>query len=93
MQFEALVQNKFSTTIKTFQSDGGTEFLNHRLRSYFASKGIHHQLSCPYTPEQNGRAERKHRHITEMGLAMLFHSQLPLSRWDNVFAAAVYTIN
>ncbi|KAL6326201.1 hypothetical protein AAG906_001596 [Vitis piasezkii] len=31
-------------------------------------------MSCPYTPSQNGRAERKHRHVTETGLALLFHS-------------------
>ncbi|GKV50011.1 hypothetical protein SLEP1_g56730 [Rubroshorea leprosula] len=40
-----------------------TVFLNH-----LAECGIQQQVSCPGTPEQNGVAERKHRHITETDL-------------------------
>ncbi|GJS15700.1 retrovirus-related pol polyprotein from transposon RE1 [Tanacetum coccineum] len=34
-------------------------------------------MSCPYTPQQIGRAERKPRHLTETGLAMLFGANVP----------------
>ncbi|KAE8701309.1 hypothetical protein F3Y22_tig00110548pilonHSYRG00747 [Hibiscus syriacus] len=30
------------------------------------------RIACPYTPNQNGIAERKHRHITETGLTLMF---------------------
>lgn len=50
-------------------------------------------LSCPYTPEQNGTAERKHRHIVEHALAMLSYSQVPLIHWDDAFSTSVYLIN
>lgn len=50
-------------------------------------------MSCPYIPAQNGRAERKHRHITEMGLALLFHCYAPMHLWVEAFCTAVYTIN
>jgi len=53
----------------------------------------HHRFSCPYTPSQNGGAERKHRHITETGLTMLFHSTVPLHFWVEAFSTAVFTIN
>ena len=40
-----------------------TTFLQHH--------GIVRQISCPYTAQQNGKVERKHRHIVEMGLCLL----------------------
>ncbi|KAJ0580159.1 putative RNA-directed DNA polymerase [Helianthus annuus] len=91
--FIPFVQNQFSTKIKTFQSDGGTEFTNNRVRLLFEQNGIMHRLSCPYTPQQNGRVERKHRHIVETGLAMLFHAQVPPKYWVDAFSSAVFIIN
>ncbi|XP_071704621.1 uncharacterized protein [Rutidosis leptorrhynchoides] len=32
----------------------------------FRTKGIVHQTSCAYTPQQNGIAERKHRHLLKV---------------------------
>jgi hypothetical protein len=88
-----LVENQFSTKIKIFQSDGGGEFIGKNLQTHFTKCGIHHQFSCPYTPSQNGRAERKHRHLTETGLIMMFHSAVPLHFWVEAFNTAVFTIN
>lgn len=93
VQFHAFVCNQFSCTIKSFQSDGGTEFTNARVKEFFARHGIHHRISCPYTPEQNGRAERKHRHITETGLSMMFHAHIPGTFWLDAFSTAAYIIN
>ncbi|KAJ9546703.1 hypothetical protein OSB04_019246 [Centaurea solstitialis] len=62
--------NQFSCKVKVFQTDGGTEFLNHNVKTLLTKHDIFHQISCPYTPQQNGRVERKHRHIVETGLAM-----------------------
>ncbi|KAE8706941.1 Protein NEN3 [Hibiscus syriacus] len=45
------------------------------------------------TSEQNGKAERKHRHVVEMGLAMLSHASLPLKFWSHAFISIVYLIS
>ena len=58
--FLNMVQTQFSRKIKIFQSDGGTEFFNHHVKSIFEANGTLHRSSCPYTLQQNGRAERKH---------------------------------
>ena len=50
-------------------------------------------VSCPHTSQQNGIAERKHRHIVETGLALLAHSSLPVRYWDEAFLTACYLIN
>lgn len=93
LQFQKFVETQFSVKIKVFQTDGGTEFTNKRLQAHLLDCGIHHQLSCPSTAEQNGRAERKHRHITETGLSMLFHTAVPLCYWLEAFSSAVFIIN
>lgn len=65
--------------IKVFQSDGGGgEFSSNAFKTLLELHGIHHQYSCPYTPQQNRVVERKHRHIVETGLSLLFQANMPL---------------
>lgn len=59
----------------------------------FTSLGISHRVSCPHTHQQNGSAERKHRHIVETGLALLAHASMPLRFWDEAFLTAAYLVN
>ncbi|XP_076933194.1 uncharacterized protein LOC143599004 [Bidens hawaiensis] len=79
--FINLVQTQCARKIKVLQSEGGTEFVNHTVRRIFEENGTFHRYSCPYTPQQNGRAEQKHRHIVETGLAMLFNAHISASYW------------
>jgi GAG-pre-integrase domain len=88
-QFKSKVENLLSSKIKLFQCDGGSEF-KPLMRNF---PEITFQVSCPYTPKQNGLAERKHRHIVELGLAYLFHASIPLQLWDLIFESVVYVIN
>lgn len=67
--FKNLVENQFNAKIKEFQSDGGGEFIGQNMKQYLSENGIHNRISCPYTREQNGVAERKHIHFLELGLA------------------------
>jgi transposase InsO family protein len=75
--FQHMVENQFGSKIKIFQCDGGGEFELKDFLSHLETNGIVRHVSCPGTPEQNGVAERKHGHIVETGLTMLFHAQLP----------------
>ena len=86
------MENQFSRKIKIFQSDGGGEFQSTDLIQHLAKCGIQRQLSCPGTPEQNGVAKRKHLHIVETGLTMLFHVKLPKFFWVEAFLTAVFLI-
>ncbi|KAJ9544175.1 hypothetical protein OSB04_023882 [Centaurea solstitialis] len=88
-----LLKHSFQPKLNFFQSDGGTEFLNHKVKSLFNDNDTFHQMSCPYTPQQNGRVERKHRHIVETGLAMMFNARVPATFWVHAFSSAVYIIN
>ena len=51
------------------------------------------QVFCPTTPEQNSVAERKHRHVIELGVAMMYHASMPKKYWVEAFGTAIYLIN
>jgi hypothetical protein len=67
-QFLIMVERQFDVCVKTVRSDNGTEFMC--LGPYFREQGILHETSCPGTPQQNGRVERKHRHILNVARAL-----------------------
>ena len=68
--FCAMSEKQFEKPVKCFRSDNGTEFMC--LTSFFQERGILHQTSCVDTPQQNGRVERKHRHILNVARACRF---------------------
>jgi hypothetical protein len=79
--------------VKSFQCDGGTEFINTKFQNHLQSSGIVLRLTCAYTPSQNGITERKHHHVTETSLTLMFHACLPVSFWVEAFSTAVFLIN
>ena len=78
-RFQAMVERQFDTKIQCVRSDGGGgggEF--QAFQNYLATNGLLHQVSCPCTPQQNGRVERKNRHVVEVGLSLLIQTGMPL---------------
>ncbi|KAL2227763.1 UNVERIFIED_CONTAM: Retrovirus-related Pol polyprotein from transposon RE2 [Sesamum indicum] len=92
-QFCSLVQNQFNLKIKTLRSDNGSEFLNRECNTLCSILGIVHQTSCTHTPQQNGRIERKHRHLLDVARALLFQASLPIRFWGDAILTATYLIN
>ena len=74
--FFAMVHRQFNRHVKIVRSDNGTEFTY--LNDYFVEKGVIHQTSCVGTPQENGRVERKHRHILNVARALRFQANLPI---------------
>jgi transposase InsO family protein len=77
LQIQSHVERLLNTKIKCVQSDWGGEYQKIH-NTFFCSMGITHRVSCPHTHQQNGSAERKHRHIVETGLALLAHAAMPI---------------
>jgi hypothetical protein len=50
-------------------------------------------LSCPGTSQQNGRAERKLRHILDTDRALLLSTSLLTPFWGEATLTVIYTIN
>lgn len=86
-----MVERLFSCKIKSVQSDLGGEY--QKLHNRFVELGIVHRHSCAYTHEQNGRVERMHRHIVEIGLALMAQASVSSRFWEFAFETTVYLIN
>ncbi|KAJ9550705.1 hypothetical protein OSB04_014750 [Centaurea solstitialis] len=67
-----MIRTQFNANIKILRSDNGTEYVSEVLGSYLTENGIVHQSSCTNTPQQNGEAERKNRHILEISRSLMF---------------------
>ena len=63
------------------------------LQEYFLENGIIHRCSCTNTPQQNGVAERKNRHLLDTARSMLFSAKAPKPFWSEAVLAAAYLIN
>jgi histone deacetylase 1/2 len=89
--FQNLVERMFDRKILAMQTEWGGEY--QKLNSFFQRIGISHHVSCPHAHQLNGSAERKHRHIVEVGLSLLAQASMPLKFWDEAFMTATYLIN
>jgi len=91
--FQTYVTNHYDAKIKILRSDNGGEYTSHTFKQHLNKHGIIHQTSCPYTPQQNGVAERKNRHLMEVARAMMFHTNVPKHFWSDAVVSASYLIN
>ena len=91
--FLAYVENQFSTCIKILRSDSGGEYVSTEFESFLQQKGIISQKTCPYTPQQNGVAERKYRHLLDITRSLLIESSVPTRFWTEALSNAAHLIN
>ena len=78
---------------KIFRSDNAKEYFSHDLSSFLSSKGILRQSTCPHTPQQNGIAERKNRHLLETTCSLMLNSNVPTHHWRDAVLTAWFLIN
>ena len=79
--------------IKRLRSDNGTEYTCSDFQNLMIENKIHHETSAPYSPHQNGTAERSWRTLFEMARCLLIQANLPKSLWNHAVRTAAYTRN
>ena len=73
-----MVKTQFDSAIRRIHSDNRTEFTKGPLPIFLAKQGIVHATSCVDTSQQNGRIERKNRHILNVARTLRFQASLPI---------------
>lgn len=76
LKYKTEVENQLDCKIKRLRSDRSGEYGSKELIKYCEEFGIIHESSAPYTPQQNGIAERKNKTLKEMMNSMLVGSSL-----------------
>ncbi|SGY12637.1 BQ5605_C011g06567 [Microbotryum silenes-dioicae] len=89
----AEVELQTNARLRILRTDNGGEYRSNAFTEFCKSKGIRRQYSIPYTPQQNGRAERVNLSIVEGVLALLADSRLPATFWDEAAAYFIYCKN
>ena len=93
MEWKAMVELQSGKVLREFQSDNGGEYISSDFKTYLKSCGILHRTSTPYTPQQNGKAERSIRTVLERALSMLRAANLSDGFWQDAVETAVHLIN
>ena len=93
LAFKAFVEKQFGHQILKLRSDNGGEYVNNKFINFCIEHGIQLQHTVPYTPQQNGVAERKNRTLKEMANCMLQSKGLSLNFWVEAINCANYIEN
>ncbi|CAI6002160.1 unnamed protein product [Closterium sp. NIES-65] len=93
VQWHAVAERQTKSSVLMLRSDRGGEFLGKQFTDFVNGKGIVHDLTCPYTPQQNGMAEREMRTVVESVRTMLLHMGVQHHWWHLALRQAVWVRN
>lgn len=93
LSYQSLVETQLDRRIRVFRTDHGGEFTSQAFTNHCLAHGIQRQYSIPYTPQQNGVAERKNRTLLDAARCMLHVCGRPHSYWEEAVATACYLQN
>jgi hypothetical protein len=79
--------------VKAIRSDRGGEYMAGALQGWCADRGIKWEPTAPYSPQQNGRAERLNRTLLERTRCMLIDSGVPQQYWPEALQYANWQRN
>jgi hypothetical protein len=92
-EYEALMRNHTGKKIRTLRTDGGGEYTSSKFENFLKQKGIRHEICSPYSPQQNGVAERMNRTLMEAARSMLINARLSKMFWAEAVTTAAYIRN
>jgi len=92
-EYHAKVTNMTGKKLKRLRSDNGGEYLSAKFQEYLKAHGTKHEVTTPYTPQQNGVSERLNRTLQEMALSQLLHASLPKHFWADSVSTACFVRN
>lgn len=93
IHFSTYVQTQFHCKIKSLQCDNGEEYVNRVFKTYMDEMGTSFRFSCPYTSQQNGKAERMLHTINNLIHTLLIQASMPHNFWVEALHRATHILN
>src|SRR5260370_28952117 len=90
--YKVAVEKQLGVTIKRVRSANGGEYIG-EFRRELLQHGIVAETSTPYTPEQNGVAERANSTLVESARSMIHAEGLGQEFWAEAVVTAAYIRN
>src|SRR5437773_7068442 len=91
-EYKPEVEKQTGKSIKRLRTDGGGEY-EKWMGAHLKGSGIIHETTAPYSPDQNGVAERANRTIMERVKAIIAESKLDKRLWMEIVDTVVYLKN
>jgi hypothetical protein len=91
--FHAFILTQFQCPILCLKLTMAKSLITNASLSFFSTHDIFLCLTCPYTLQQNGRAERTLCTLNDSLHTMLLHASAPLSFWPDALATTTYLLN
>jgi transposase InsO family protein len=79
--------------LKVLCTDRRGEFTLVEFMQHCAEHDVHHQLTTPYSPQQNGVVERQNQSIVTMARCLLKTKKFPSYFWGEAVTMAIYILN
>jgi hypothetical protein len=90
-EWKPLAERESKSSLKAIRIDNAKEFL--KLKDLECLEGVRIEPTTPYTPEQNGVAERQNRTLTTLARSLLGAAKLPKDLWGEAIVTACYLRN
>lgn len=88
-----MIEKQTERKIKRLRTDNGLEFYSGEFNQFCRHEGIQRHLTVPYTPRQNGVAERMNRTLLERARSMLSNAGLGKQFWTEAICTACHLVN
>ncbi|KAE8679378.1 hypothetical protein F3Y22_tig00111402pilonHSYRG01323 [Hibiscus syriacus] len=92
-EFRDSAEGEVGKKICCLRTDNGGEYRSNEFSQYLRECRIRHQYTCANTPQQNGVAERKNRHLAEICQSMLHAKNVSGRFWAEAMRTAAFVIN
>ncbi|CAL1392261.1 unnamed protein product [Linum trigynum] len=92
-KIQVMAEVESGCKLKILRTDRGGEFTSNELESYCENLGMKHQLTAPYSPQQNGIVERRNQTIVGMARSLLKSMNVPATFWGEAVMTTVYLLN
>nr|AAT01387.1 putative polyprotein [Oryza sativa Japonica Group]AAT44170.1 putative polyprotein [Oryza sativa Japonica Group] len=92
-EWKVMIKRQTEKEVKVLRTDNGGGFCSDAFDDYCRKEGIVMHHTIPYTPQQNGVAERMNRTIISKARCMLSNARMNKRFWAEAAKTACYLIN